>query len=42
VHASGGTGANADLYVMKAHGSNNRPLTRTETWDSAPDWGPAG
>jgi hypothetical protein len=28
VHASGGTGANADLYVMKAAGSNNRPFRR--------------
>lgn len=42
VHASDGTGGNADLYVMKADGSENRPFTRTKTWDRAPDWGPAG
>lgn len=40
VHASNGVGGNADLYVMRADGTGNRPLTRTEPWDSAPDWGP--
>ena len=42
VHGSDGAGGNADLYVMKADGSENRPFTRTTAWDSAPDWGPAG
>jgi TolB protein len=42
VHASDGAGGAADLYVMKADGSENRPFTRTKAWDSAPDWGPAG
>jgi Tol biopolymer transport system component len=40
VHASDGVGGNADLYVMKADGTANQPLTRTKAWDSAPDWGP--
>jgi len=39
VHASDGDGG-ADLYVMRADGTGNRPLTSTEWWDSAPDWGP--
>jgi len=25
---------------MRADGTGNRPITRSETWDSAPDWGP--
>ena len=40
VHAGDGVGGKADLYVMKADGSGNRPFTRTKAWDSAPDWGP--
>jgi TolB protein len=40
VHASDGIGGNADLFVMHADGTGNQPLTRTEPWDSAPDWGP--
>jgi TolB protein len=39
VHGSDGDGG-ADLYVMRADGTGNRPLTRTEWWDSAPDWEP--
>ncbi|WP_028064751.1 TolB family protein [Solirubrobacter soli] len=39
VHASDGIDGNADLYLMRADGSENRPLTRTKLWDSAPDWG---
>jgi Tol biopolymer transport system component len=38
-YASDG-GGGADLYVMRADGTGNRPLTRTEWWDSAPDWAP--
>jgi hypothetical protein len=30
VHASDGAGGTADLYVMKADGSENRPFTRTK------------
>jgi Tol biopolymer transport system component len=40
VHASGGVGGNADLFVMHADGTANAPLTRTKAWESAPDWGP--
>jgi Tol biopolymer transport system component len=40
VHASNGVGGNADLFVMHADGTGNRPLTHTQAWDSAPDWGP--
>jgi Tol biopolymer transport system component len=39
VHGSDGDGG-ADLYLMRADGTDNRPLTRTEWWDSAPDWEP--
>ena len=42
VHATGGVGGNADLFVMRADGTGNRPLTHTKPWDSAPDWGPPG
>jgi Tol biopolymer transport system component len=41
VHASDGVDGNADLFVMKADGTGNRPFTRTKAWDSAADWGPA-
>ena len=30
----------ADVYVIRSDGAENRPLTRTKLWDSAPDWGP--
>jgi TolB protein len=42
VHASNGVDDNADVFVMRADGTGNQPVTRTELWDSAPDWGPAG
>jgi TolB protein len=42
VHATNGVGVNADVFVMRADGTGNQPVTRTELWDSAPDWGPAG
>ena len=37
--ATGGT--NADVFVMRADGSNIRPVTATVLYDSYPDWGPA-
>jgi len=40
VHATNGIGGNADLFVMRADGTGNQPLTRTKLWDSAPDWSP--
>ena len=39
-HATNGVGDNADVFVMRADGTGARPVTRTEQWDSAPDWGP--
>ena len=41
VHAGKGANGAADLYVMKADGTGNRPFKRTKAWDSAPDLGPA-
>lgn len=41
VFAASGVGGNADLYVMRANGTEVRQLTRTRLWDSAADWGPA-
>jgi TolB protein len=35
-----GADGNADVYVMHLDGSNKRNITRTDEWDSAPDWGP--
>lgn len=40
-HATNGIGGNADVFVMRADGTANRSVTRTEQWDSAPDWSPA-
>ena len=34
-------GVNADVFVMRADGSNIRPVTATVLYDSYPDWGPA-
>ena len=39
-HGTDGVGGNADVFVMRADGSGNRPVTRSSQWDSAPDWGP--
>jgi TolB protein len=41
VHATNGVGGYADVFIMRADGTGNRPVTRTEQWDSAPDWSPA-
>jgi TolB protein len=41
-HGTDGVGGNADVCVMRADGSGNRPVTRSSQWDSAPDWGPPG
>jgi Tol biopolymer transport system component len=42
VHATKGIDDNADVFVTRADGTGNRPVTRSKLWDSAPDWGPAG
>ena len=34
-------GVNADVYVMRADGTHLNQVTRTELYDSCPDWGPA-
>ena len=39
VFATTGLGGNADLFAVNVDGSNVRQITRTELWDSAPDWG---
>jgi TolB protein len=40
VHATNGVDGNADVFVMRADGTDNQPVTRTKQWDSAPDWQP--
>jgi Tol biopolymer transport system component len=35
-----GEAGRADLYVTKLDGSDRRNLTRSNPWESAPDWGP--
>ena len=42
VHATNGVDDQADIFVMRADGTGNLPVTRTKAWDSAPDWGPPG
>jgi Tol biopolymer transport system component len=42
VHATDGVDGKADIFVMRADGSDNHPITRTTPCDSAPDWGPSG
>ena len=42
VYGTNGVEANADVFVMRADGTDSRPVTRSKLWDSAPDWGPAG
>jgi Tol biopolymer transport system component len=41
VHATDGVGGKADIFVMRADGTGNQPVTHSKLWDSAPDWGPA-
>lgn len=41
VYGATGVAGQADLFVMRADGTGSRALTRTRTWESAPDWGPA-
>ena len=38
--ALGGVGGLPDVFVMRADGTGERPVTSTTVWDSAPDWGP--
>jgi TolB protein len=38
--ATTGKAGNADIFVMRANGTDLHPVTRTALWDSAPDWGP--
>jgi TolB protein len=40
-HATNGVDGNADVFVMRADGTGDQPVTKTHQWDSAPDWGPA-
>jgi TolB protein len=34
-----GRGGQPDIFVMRANGTQIRPVTRSTLWDSAPDWG---
>jgi Tol biopolymer transport system component len=38
--ALGGVDDQPDVFVMRADGTALQPVTRTPSWDSAPDWGP--
>jgi TolB protein len=42
VYGATGVARQPDIYVMRADGSDVRPVTRTKLWDSAPDWGSSG
>ena len=39
-YAQSGTGGLPDIFTMNTYGTQQRQVTRTEQWDSAPDWGP--
>lgn len=39
--AKTGTSGLPDLFVMRPSGKNIRPVTHSNLWDSAPDWGRA-
>jgi TolB protein len=41
-YGTNGVAGNADVFVMRSDGTGGRPVTRTQRWDSAPDWGPPG
>jgi len=41
VFSMAGKSGKADVYVMRADGTDIKPVTQTALWDSAPDWGPA-
>jgi Tol biopolymer transport system component len=41
VFANAGVAGNDDIYAMRADGSAITPVTQTQTWESAPAWGPA-
>ena len=36
-----GVDSQADVWRIGLDGSGLTPVTRTPSWDSAPDWGPA-
>jgi TolB protein len=38
--AAPGVGGTYDVWAMRVDGSDMHPITRTASWDSAPDWGP--
>ena len=40
VYAQTGDGGLPDIFTMNTVGTDQRQLTRTVLWDSAPDWGP--
>ena len=42
VNATNGVEGNADVFVMRADGTGNTPVTHSKLWDSTPDWGPEG
>jgi len=29
-----------DIFVIRADGTGMRPVTRSQSWDASPDWGP--
>lgn len=39
VFGMGGKGGKGDIYVMRADGSDIRPIVQDARWDSAADWG---
>jgi TolB protein len=41
VFANAGVDGNDDIYTMRSDGSGITPVTRTQTWESAPAWGPS-
>jgi Tol biopolymer transport system component len=38
--ATKGLGLLPDVFVMRADGTDIRPVTRSRNWDGSPDWGP--